>query len=41
MFGIEDPGIWIVYLLTILCVAFAVFFGVKRWNREDKRDMED
>lgn len=41
MFGIEDPGIWSVYLLTILCVAFSVWFGVTRWNKDDERDTDE
>jgi hypothetical protein len=36
MFGIEDPGIWIAYLLGFLCVAFAVWYGVSRWNKEEE-----
>ncbi len=35
MFGIEDPGIWIVYLMSILCVAFSIWYGIRYWNRED------
>lgn len=35
MFGIDDPGIWIAYLLSFGCVAFAFWFGITRWNKED------
>ena len=35
MFGIPDPNIWIVYLLSIACVLFAAWFGIKYWNEED------
>ena len=38
MFGIEDPGIYLAYLAAIGCVAFALWFGVTRWNREEKTD---
>lgn len=38
MFGIADPGIWIVYLLSILCVISSVIFGVVYWNKEDEND---
>jgi hypothetical protein len=38
MFGIPDPGIWIAYLLEVLCVVFAVWYGVKYWNKEDQDD---
>ena len=26
MFGIDDPGIWLVYLLAFACVIFAIWF---------------
>lgn len=35
MFGIEDPGIYLAYLLAIGCVVFSVWFGITRWNKED------
>jgi hypothetical protein len=35
MFGIEDPGIWIAYLLEVGCVVFAAWYGIARWNEED------
>ncbi len=38
MFGIADPGIWIVYLLSILCVIGSIIFGVIYWNKEDEND---
>ncbi len=38
MFGIEDPGIWSVYLLSVLCVVGSIIFGVKYWNKEDDND---
>ncbi|MBO4778450.1 MAG: hypothetical protein J5588_08160 [Bacteroidales bacterium] len=36
MFGIPDPQIWLVYILSILCVVFAAWFGIKYWNEEDE-----
>ena len=36
MFGIPDPQIWIVYLLSVLCVVFSAWFGIKYWNEEDE-----
>ncbi len=36
MFGISDPGIWLVYLLTVACVVFSIWFGIKYWNKEDE-----
>lgn len=38
MFGIDDPGIYLAYLLAIGCLVFSVWFGITRWNREDKDD---
>ena len=35
MFGIEDPGIWGAYLLAFACLAFALVFGIRNWNKED------
>jgi hypothetical protein len=36
MFGIEDPGIWIAYLLAFICLVFAIWYGVSRWNKDEK-----
>ncbi|MCQ2973508.1 MAG: hypothetical protein MJ211_01710 [Bacteroidales bacterium] len=36
MFGISDPSIWIVYLLSILCVIGSVIFGIITWNKTDE-----
>ena len=35
MFGIDDPGIWIAYLLIVLCLIFSIWYGIKKWNSED------
>jgi TRAP-type C4-dicarboxylate transport system permease small subunit len=35
MFGIPDPNIWIVYILSIVCVLFSAWFGIRYWNEED------
>ncbi|MGI5914768.1 MAG: symporter small accessory protein [Bacteroidales bacterium] len=40
MFGIDDPGIWIAYLLIAACVVFAIIFSIKTWNQEDISDSE-
>jgi TRAP-type C4-dicarboxylate transport system permease small subunit len=37
MFGISDPGICIAYLLMFLCLAFAIWYGVSHWNREEEQ----
>ena len=38
MLGIQDPGIWMVYLLAFLCLIFSVWFGVTHWNKDSKED---
>ncbi|GHT08423.1 hypothetical protein AGMMS50262_17660 [Bacteroidia bacterium] len=35
MFGIEDPGIYITYLMAFGCVVFALIYGIARWNEKD------
>ena len=34
MLGIDDPGIWGVYLLCILSALLCVIYGIVNWNRE-------
>jgi hypothetical protein len=36
MLGIEDPGVWLAYLLCLLCVAFCVVYGAVNWNKGDE-----
>jgi len=36
MFGIESPGIYLAYLLIFLCLAFALWYGITRWNKEEE-----
>jgi len=38
MLGIDDPGIWLAYLLIIGCVVFSIWYGIANWNKEDKED---
>ncbi len=38
MFGIDDPGIWIAYLMAFGCVIFALWFGITHWNKENDSD---
>ena len=38
MFGIPDFGIWLAYILAFLCVIFAIWHGIKYWNKDDKKD---
>lgn len=39
MFGIDDPGIWLAYMLALACLIYSVWFGITRWNRDDKEDI--
>lgn len=41
MFGIPDPGIWIAYLLEAVCIVFALWHGIKYWNKDDKDDLKN
>ena len=34
MFGIDDPFIILPYLLSVVCVIFAAWFGLKYWNED-------
>lgn len=36
MFGINDPGIWLAYLLAIACLLFSIWFGITTWNKDDE-----
>ena len=38
MFGIEDPGIWLPYLLALICLLFSAWWGLSRWSKDDKSD---
>lgn len=40
MFGINDPGIWLAYLLAIVCLLFAVWFGITYWNKDSDEDIK-
>ncbi|MBR6178286.1 MAG: hypothetical protein IKQ70_10455 [Bacteroidales bacterium] len=41
MFGISDASIWIVYLLSILCVIGSIVFGILTWNKKDEEEKEN
>lgn len=36
MFGIEDPGIWLAYLLAFICLLYSIWFGIIHWNKDDE-----
>ena len=38
MFGIDDPFIIMPYLLSVVCVIFDAWFGLKYWNKDDEKD---
>lgn len=38
MFGINDPGIWLAYVLAFACAAYSIWFGITHWNKEDKEE---
>ncbi|MCC8144822.1 MAG: hypothetical protein LUD02_10580 [Tannerellaceae bacterium] len=41
MFGINDPGIWLAYVLALACLIFSVWYGITRWNEDDKEDNDN
>ena len=41
MFGIDDPFIILPYLLSVVCVVFAAWFGLKYWNKDDEKTKHD
>ncbi len=41
MFGIDDPGIWMAYLLAVVCLVFSIYWGISRWNRDYDSDTKD
>lgn len=38
MFGINDPGIWLAYLLAFVCLLFSIWFGIAYWNKDGDED---
>lgn len=41
MFGINDPGIWLAYLLAFACLIFSVVYGIIYWNKDSKNEKEE
>lgn len=35
MFGITDPGIWLAYVLEVLCLLVGAYYGIRYWNKDD------
>ena len=38
MFGIEDPGIYIAYLMMAGCLIFSIGYGIAKWNEKEEED---
>jgi hypothetical protein len=38
MFGIEDPGIWLAFLLIFLSVGYSIYYGLRNWNTGHEPD---
>jgi hypothetical protein len=38
VFGIDDPGIYIAYVMAFGCLVFALWYGIARWNEEDEEN---
>lgn len=36
MLGIDDPAIWLAYLLCILSTLLCVIYGAMNWNKGDE-----
>lgn len=36
MFGIEDPQVWLAYLLCILSAILCVVYGIRNWNKGEE-----
>ncbi|MDR1859826.1 MAG: hypothetical protein LBR06_02740 [Bacteroidales bacterium] len=41
MFGINSCGIWLGYLLAVLSVLLCVWYGAKKWNKDDDSAADD
>ncbi|MCD8193284.1 MAG: hypothetical protein LUD74_01800 [Tannerellaceae bacterium] len=41
MFGINDPGIWLAYLLAFACLIFSIWYGITRWNESDNDENDN
>jgi len=36
MFGIDDPGIYIAYLMIAGCLIFSLVYGIINWNEKEE-----
>lgn len=37
MFGISDPGIWLAYLLALVCLFYSIWFGITHGIKTTRR----
>ena len=36
MFGIDDPGIWVAYLMAFLCLFFSIWYSLFTSNKDEE-----
>ena len=41
MLGIEDPGIYLAYVLTIASAVLCVWYGIRNWNKGARHEAEE
>ena len=41
MLGIDDPGVWVAYVLCILSTLLCVIYGAINWNKGDEPTQAD
>ena len=34
--GIEDPGVWLAYVLSLVSAVICVIYGIINWNKGDE-----
>lgn len=40
MLGIDDPQIWMAYILCILSAILCIVYGLTKWNEEDVDEVD-
>jgi hypothetical protein len=41
MLGIDDPGIYLVYVLTVASALLCVWYGIANWNKGTENEDEE
>ncbi|HBA84805.1 MAG TPA: hypothetical protein DCZ95_11990 [Verrucomicrobia bacterium] len=41
LFGIQDPWVWLAYVLSILSAVLCVGWGIFNWNKDDSAKEPD